>query len=112
MDTVSQAAPTACDKLSNVIREVDGSNSMGAGALAEAILGRRQDWDSVQTIPALNAPELATVIAALDYWHREGQKVESTARSWARSAGALMEVDQSRALAQRFKNAYTQHRED
>lgn len=33
------------DVLSNIIREVDGNNSLGAGALAEAILTKLDTWD-------------------------------------------------------------------
>lgn len=46
--------------LSQVIRRIDGNHTMGAGALAEAILERRIEWDTpriIRTVEELEAED-------------------------------------------------------
>lgn len=47
------ASRSDADKLSNIIREVDGNHSLGAGALAEAIIKRWSEWGCQPPAPVV-----------------------------------------------------------
>ena len=51
--------------VSQVIRRVDGNHTMGAGALAEAILEHRAEWDTpriIRTVEELEALDPDTLV--------------------------------------------------
>ena len=55
--------------LAQLIRCIDGNHTMGAGALAEAILERRAEWDTpriIRTVEELEALDPDTVVINRD----------------------------------------------
>ena len=93
------AARSNVDKLANIIREVDGNHSLGAGALAEAIIQRWADWGPQP--PALLSEDEDGQPVGYSNWYNDrfrGQTVDTSrdhhceaawrrALEWAASEG-------------------------